>query len=262
MKKLYATIAMALMAMTADAQSQNAINVCIDFNQNPWNLPVSIPNRDKDPNGGWGINWAKVDDETGVLEDIYTFDWPVADGETIQLVLSPANYKLTDYLNAMVKTHNLDITDEPIETMLWMRRGSTLTFKAPQSYWFEKVVFNEYRNWANGSLYSGDATNGHHVWGKDSVKTRITESGGQEYVLECWSGDSVEWSLPECTGSTYLRHIDVWLLPRDGVDVGITHLPSPNAPHPSPIYDLQGRRLNAMPAKGMYLRDGKKYTKY
>jgi len=27
------------------------------------------------------------------------------------------------------------------------------------------------------------------------------------------------------------------------------------------IFDLQGRRLNAVPAKGLYIRDGKKYVK-
>lgn len=255
MKKLYATIAAALMALTANAQT-DTLHVCIDFNQNPWNLPVSIPNRDLDPNGGWGINWAKVDDETGCFLNTHTFDWNVSEGETIQLVLTPSNWKLTDYMNAMVKTHNLDMADEPIETMLWMRRGSTLTFKAPDSYWFAYVKFGEYRNWASGSLHSGDDTNSHHVWHKDSVKTKTTMNAGQELVQECWSGDSIEWSLPECTGNTYLRTIDVWLLPRKGINTGIANWTVANKPRRKGLFDLTGRKLNAVPRRGAYICDG------
>lgn len=255
MKKLYATIAMAFVTMTASAQTDSTY-VRIDFNLNPWNLPVSIPNRDQP--GGKG-NWALVEDETGCFQDTHTFDWEVTEGETIQLELTPSNWKLTDYMNAMVYTHNLNETDEPLETMLWMRRGSQLTFKAPKSYWFAKVAFDVYRNWANGSIYSGDATNNQHVWGKDSLKNKVWEATGD--LLPCWDGDSVQWSLPECTGNTYLRYIDVWLLPRDGVLAGIEELPAAALPKQNELFDLQGRRLKAVPRKGIYVNGGRKIVK-
>lgn len=256
MKKLYTTVMMALTAMTASAQ-QDSLFVRIDFNENPWQLPVSIPNRDL-PNGKG--NWSVVDDETGCFEDTHTFTWPVAEGQDIQLVLTPSNWKLTDYMNAMVKTHDLNESDEPIITMLWMRRGSQLTFKAPEKYWFAKVVFDEYRNWASGSLYSGDATNNNHVWGKDSLQTRIWEATGEE--LPCWSGDSVEWSLPECTGNTFLRAIEVWLLPRETAVIpdGISEQTVNR--NDSQLFDLQGRRLSALPRKGIYVVNGKKIVKH
>ena len=259
MKNFYATILMALMATTASAQQQDSVKVRIDFNLNPWELPVSIPNRDLP--GGKG-NWALVDDETGCFEDTHTFDWQVSEGETIQLVLTPANYKLTDYMNAMVYTHNLNESDEPFETMLWMRRGSALTFKAPKSYWFAKVAIDNYRNWSSGSMYSGDDTNNQHIWGKDSVQSKVWAATGD--VLPCWSGDSVEWSLPECTGNTYLRYIDVWLLPRqvdepivDGIQDQIVNRQSVNRKY----FDLQGRKLNAAPGKGIYISNGRKIVK-
>lgn len=262
MKKLYATIVMALVALSASAQqTTDSIYVRIDFNLNPWNLPVSIPNRDQP--GGKG-NWALVEDETGCFEDTHTFDWQVSEGQVIQLVLTPSNWKLTDYMNAMVYTHNLNETEEPLETMLWMRRGSQLTFKAPQDYWFARVAFDVYRNWANGSLYSGDATNNQHVWGKDSLQNKVWEATGD--LLPCWSGDSVEWSLPECTGNTYLRYIDVWLLPRttqpaeDPELVGISEVERRKAANRE-YYDLQGRRLNAVPRQGIYVTDGRKIVK-
>ena len=259
MKKLYATLLMAFVAVTASAQQANdSLYVRIDFNENIWNLPVSIPNRDMP--GGSG-NWATVDDETGCFADTHTFDVEVAEGQVIQLELTPSNWKLTDYMNAMVYTHDLNTTDEPLITMLWMRRGSQLTFKAPADYWFAKVAFDNYRNWASGSLYSGDDTDGQHVWGKDSVKTRIWEATGD--VLPCWEGDSIEWSLPECTGNTYLRYIDVWLLPRkasEPVVDGITERTA-TLPRTETLFDLQGRRLKAAPRRGIYVKDKRKIVK-
>jgi hypothetical protein len=263
MKKLYTTMMLAFVAMSASAQDSTYVRV--DFNQNPWNLPVSIPNRDKGmvKENGKQYNWSVVDDETGCMTETQAFDWNVDDGK-IMLTLTPSNYKLTDYDNAMVKTHDLNEADEPIYTMLWMRAGAQLSFKAPEKMWFAKVVFGEYRNWASGSLYSGEVTDNHHVWGKDSVKTRITTAGGQEYILECWSGDSVEWSLPASTGNTYLKYIDFWLLPRNDA-AGIDEVSMPR--ERVNVYSINGvvmrrdrlRRdaLNGL-RPGLYIMDGKK----
>ena len=42
MKKFYATICLAMMAMTSFAQEQNDTTyVMMDFTQNPWNYPVT-----------------------------------------------------------------------------------------------------------------------------------------------------------------------------------------------------------------------------
>ena len=253
MRKLYATMLMAFVALTASAQQQDSTYVRVDFNLNPWQLPVSIPNRDLP--GGSG-NWSVVDDETGWIGETHTFDWPVGD-ETLQIVLTPSNYMLTDYDNAMVYTHNLNETDEPFETMLWTRRGSTMTFKAPASYWFAKVAFEIYRNWSSGSLYSGDDTNNMHIWGKDSLKNKVWEATGD--ILPCWSGDSVEWSLPECTGNTYFRYIDFWLLPREssGITTQRTEARRGQVLSIDGILMRRDGNLEGL-RKGIYIVDGKK----
>ena len=262
MKKLFTIAAFALMATAANAQTADSTFVRMDFNENPWNLPVSIPNRDLP--GGSG-NWAKVDDETGCLVDTFTFEIPV-NGETIQVALSPANPKLAQYDNAMVKTHDLDdYPDEPIITMLWMRAGSTLTFKAPKSYWFAKVAIANYRNWSNGGLYSGDATNHQHIWGKDSVKVRdvLDNKGNLVYSIDCWYGDSVEWYMPDATGSTFLRYIDFWLLPRKGIDLGISERMTEGKA--GDVLTLDGVLLRRDGnteglRKGIYVSKGKKFV--
>ena len=259
MKKLYAMVAMLFVTLAVSAQSKDSIRVRMDFNENPWNLPVSIPNYDL----GEKVNWSKVDDETGCLFDEYTFTWPVGTGN-IQVVLTPANPKLQGFHeNIMVKAHDLNETGEPIRTMLWFYAGSQLTFKAPEGLWFAKVAIDTYRSWASGGLYSGDATDNQHVWGKDSVQVRYTydKNGKLLYTQDCWTGDSVEWSLPENTGSTRLKYIDFWLLYRKGYSAGISQLDADAKS--GDVYSFDGvllRRdgqLNALP-KGVYIVNRRK----
>lgn len=218
MKKLYTTLFGALLVLGASAQTEqrgDSTFVHFDFDANPWNLPVSIPNRDL----GKGGNWATVDDQTGAFGDAYVFEWDV-NGEKLLVTMSPEDYMQTDYVNMMVKTHDLNDAEEPIYTMLWTRTGSSLKFTAPSSYWFAKVAIVNYRNWSSGGLYSTDEG---YVWGKDSIKVRdyYDSKGVLTYSLNCWEGDSIEWSLPANTGSTFYRYIDFWLLPRP-VDAAIS----------------------------------------
>ena len=227
MKKLYATAVLAFVAITMNAQ-QDSTYVRMSFNDNPWNLPVSAMK-----------GWSNYADENGCLRDTHTFALDV-DGEELQMVLTPTDYRQTDYDNAMVRGEDPDDGDK-VKTILMTRIGSTMTFIAPPSKWFAKVAFNTYRRWSSGSLYSGDATNNMHVWGKDSVQVRYQTSAGVEYELPCWSGDSVEWSLPECTGQTYLHYIDFWLLPRP-VDAGISE------------QKVEGKAAEVMTLDGMLLR--------
>ena len=79
-----------------------------------------------------------------------------------------------------------------------------------------------------------------------------------------WTGDASEVlftstytsSWPESNAN---KHIQI-----SGVKItvapllGISQPTSPSSQHPSPIYDLQGRRV-AQPAKGMYTKNRKKY---
>lgn len=249
MKKLYATMVMAFAAMTASAQqTTDSTFVRMSFNDNPWNLPTSEMK-----------GWSQYNDEKGCLSDTHTFSLDV-NGEELKVILTPSNYKLTDWENCMVRGEDPDDGDK-VKTILMARQGSQFTFQAPASMWFAKVAFETYRRWSSGSLYSGSATNNQHVWGKDSLKIRYSTAGGQQYELECWSGDSIEWSLPECTGQTYLHYIDFWLLPREGVQTGIEEAAAATLPRQEMLFDLQGRRLNAMPRKGVYIIGRRKIVK-
>lgn len=56
--------------------------------------------------------------------------------------------------------------------------------------------------------------------------------------------------------------IEIWGSPklqRLSGETAISQLPSPTTRRPSPIYDLQGRRMSQPIQKGIYIRDGKKY---
>ena len=249
MKKLYTSIVMVLTTMTASAQqTTDSTYVRMSFNDNPWNMPTSEMK-----------GWSQYSDVNGCLTDTHTFVLDV-NGEELKVVLTPSNYKLTDYDNCMVRGEDPDDGDK-VKTILMARQGSQFTFQAPASMWFAKVAFETYRRWSSGSLYSSDATKNQHVWGKDSLKTRYTTTGGQQYELECWSGDSIEWSLPECTGQTYLHYIDFWLLPREGVQTGIDERAAATLPRDNQLFDLQGRRLTAVQKRGIYIAGGKKIAK-
>lgn len=59
-----------------------------------------------------------------------------------------------------------------------------------------------------------------------------------------------------------IGYMDIWASGklRKNAGTGINQLPASNSTqHPSPIYDLQGRRLSQPVQKGIYIRDGKKY---
>ena len=80
MKKLYATIALALMAIAASAQeADNTVTVTLDFNQNPWNYSVR-QSTNKDEWGGTGRTPKGTEDYwdyDGTLLDDKDFSWPM-----------------------------------------------------------------------------------------------------------------------------------------------------------------------------------------
>ncbi|MDO4197216.1 MAG: hypothetical protein Q4D33_13840, partial [Prevotellaceae bacterium] len=46
---------------------------------------------------------------------------------------------------------------------------------------------------------------------------------------------------------------------RIGLPTAISHLQQGISNEPSTLYDLQGRKIEAKPGKGLYIKDGKKY---
>jgi|GEM_PF-2467150 len=194
--------ALALMSASA-ATAQDSTYVHFDFNANPWGLPTC------------GISgWSRLDYEpsTAILSKATELTWDV-NGKNLTVTVYPSDLDETDYENAMAKGENYD--NGATETFLYTFTGSYLKFTAPEGMSMAKAAFSTYRRWSNGSLYSSELTDGLHVWGPDSAKTKTVTVAGTEYVYDCWSGDSVEWQLPLCTGQTIFRYIDFWLLPLD-----------------------------------------------
>jgi hypothetical protein len=93
------------------------------------------------------------------------------------------------------------------------------------------------------------------------VRYTYDKNGKLQYTLDCWTGDSVEWSLPENTGSTRLKYIDFWLLYRKGYSAGISQMEADAKS--GDVYSFDGvllRRdgqLNALP-KGVYIVNRRK----
>ena len=84
--------------------------------------------------------------------------------------------------------------------------------------------------------------------------------GKIEKQMECWSGDSIEWSLPECTSATRFQYIDMWLLPRN--TAGISNVRTSEA-KAGDVVTLDGvvvRRQGKLEGlrKGVYIQNGKK----
>ena len=83
MRKFYATLCLAMMAMTSFAQEQNDTTyVMMDFTQNPWGYQV------REITKGWTPD-TKDWDTPGALLDNTDFSWPVSEGsaEKIKITL-------------------------------------------------------------------------------------------------------------------------------------------------------------------------------
>ena len=119
-----------------------------------------------------------------------------------------------------------------------------------------RASFEVYRTWASGSLSMNPVTNC-HTWGPDSAKVVTQEYMGQTYQYDAWSGDSIEWSLPVCTGSTRLRYIDFWLLPT--AEAAITTIQS-DGNREERLYSIDGKLIPAdvAPQKGLFIINGRK----
>lgn len=203
--------AFAMLSISASADN-DSIKVRMDFNENPWGM-ATCPYRTND-NGRKSWSYPSYEPEAARLSKTTVFEVPAC-GDKISVTVTPSDLDETDYDNALVRDENYNNNDV-VETFLYAFTGSKITLKAPKGYYMAKVAFDTYRTWASGGLYSGEATNNQHVWGPDTVKVRTSMATGVETKVDCWYGDSIEWSLPAVTSCTRLRYIDFWLLPCDG----------------------------------------------
>jgi len=242
-----------MVSLCASAEN-DSIKVRMDFNENPWNM-ATCSYFVKD-NGKKSWSYPSYEPEASRLTKTTVFTVPAC-GDVVTVTVTPSDLDETDYDNAMVRDENYNNNDI-VETYLYAYTGSVISLKAPKGYYMAKVAFDTYRTWACGSLYSSDLTNNQHVWGPDSVKTRISTASGHETELPCWSGDSVEWSLPAVTSCTRLRYIDFWFLPLNGTTSISATEEEKKASNPVRIDGTIFNNKESELPKGVYIIDGKK----
>ena len=131
MKKIYSTLLLAFVSLTAfAAQEQNDTTyVMFDFNLNPWNYPLTTTMK------GWGPDY---DDETGAIFEDKDFTWPVAEGSDKLINVTVFAVDLSEFNKPAVyaKVDNdgdgqaAGYTCDKIN-VLFTNPGTRMRFKAP-----------------------------------------------------------------------------------------------------------------------------------
>ena len=262
MKKFYATICLAMMAMTSFAQEQNDTTyVMFDFNLNPWNYPVTTTIK------GWSPNY---DDETGALFKDTDFPWPISEGSSqkIKVTLYAVDLDESERVSVLgsiepgAEAVSLGVTTEKM-IVLYTVPGTTMRFEAPQGYKFGKMVFYNYRssNFLVGSEYEEEHeyvydnttfTQTLKFWTPESPKI-------SQYDMNIWEGDEKNILFNYPYFSAHFVKIDIRLV-SDGT-AGITELKGEDRSE-SQIFSLDGRSISKSNTlrKGLYIANGKKYV--
>ena len=261
MKKIYSTLLLVCMGLTAFAQEQNDTTyVMFDFNENPWGYPLTTEMK------GWGPSY---DDETGAIFEDKVFTWPIAEGSDKLVTVTVYAVDLDEYNKPAVYAsvdndgdgQAAGYTGEKIN-VLFTNQGTTMRFQAPAGYKFGKMVFYNFHtpNFLVGDDYEeeyGYEVNGSVFSHKLKVWTPASPKKNQ-YGYEIWDGDetNILFNYPYFTA--HFMKIDIRLVPdgTSGVET-IRHLTSYIRHLTS--YSLDGRTLNRGGLhKGVYIVNGKK----
>jgi hypothetical protein len=261
MKKFYATVCLAMMAMTSFAQEQNDTTyVMMDFTQNPWNYPVTEVTK------GWAPDYKDWDSPGAILKET-DFSWSVSESsaEKIKVTLYPVD--LDEYEKVSVyASYELDAADVAAlginagkTTMLYTTNGTTMRFEAPNGYKFGKMVFYNYRN-ANFLVGDEYEEEFEYVYNNDTFKQKLkvwTPDSPKKnaYDYNIWEGDAKNILFNYPYFSAVFVKIDIRLVP-DG-SAGIKEMKSEDS-NEGQVFTLDGRAANKS-NKGLYISNGKKY---
>lgn len=269
MKKLYATIALALMAMTSFAQEQNDTTyVMLDFNQNPWNYPV------REVTSGWQPD-AKDWDAPGAILDNTDFSWPLSEGSSEKVKVTLYAVDLDEYnkvsVYGQVEINEAEAASFGISAgkinVLYTQPGTTMRFEAPEGYQFGKMVFYNFHSpnfmvgdeydelfeyEYNNSLFNQKLK----VWTPASPKI-------SQYDMNIWEGDERNILFCYPYFNAHFVKIDMRLVPNGSS--GISEVTTPR--ERVNVYSINGvvlrrdrlRRdaLNGL-RPGLYIVDGRK----
>lgn len=265
MKKIYATIALAMMAMTSMAQEQNDTTyVMMDFTQNPWNYPV------REVTSGWAPNYKDWDAPGAILQDT-DFSWPVSEGSSEKIKVTLYAADLDEYSKVSVyASYELNEAETAAlginagkTNMLYTQNGYTMRFEAPTGYKFGKMVFYLYRN---ANLLVGDEyqEESEYTYNSETFKQKLevwkpTSPKTNQYDYDIWEGDETNILFKYRYFNPCFVKIDIRLVPEGSANIHET-ANSQQLKANSPLYDLQGRQTKAA-KKGIYVSEGRKIVK-
>lgn len=260
MKKIYTTIAFALMAMTSMAQEANDTTyVTLDFNQNPWNYPV------REVTEGWRPD-TKDWDSPGAILDNTDFSWPVSEGSSEKIKATLYAVDLDEYANVSVYGHveinaaeasSFGTTADHIN-VLYTQPGTTMRFEAPEHYKFGKMVFYCFHspNFLVGDEYDEEFE---YEYESSTFKQKLkvwkpTSSKQNAYGYDIWQGDDTNILFNYPYFNAHFVKVDIRLV-SDGTSA-IQETANSTSQN-STYYDLQGRKVKTA-QKGIYVTNGKK----
>ena len=265
MRKFYATVCLAMMAMTSFAQEQNDTTyVMMDFNLNPWGYPVTEVTK------GWAPDYKDWDSPGAILEN-KDFSWSVSEGSAEKVKVTLYAVDLDEYekvsVYASYELGDADVAALGIAAgktnMLYTQPGTTMRFEAPDGYKFGKMVFYNYRN-ANFLVGDEYEEEFEYVYNNETFKQKLKvwtpdSPKKNQYEYDIWEGDAKNFLFNYPYFSAVFVKIDVRLVP-DG-SAGIKEM-GVGSQESGEIYDLQGRSVNKPETlrKGLYIADGKKYV--
>jgi hypothetical protein len=262
MKKLYATLLMAMMAIGASAQEANDTTyVMMDFTQNIWNYPI------REITKGWTPDYTDWDSSGAILEDT-DFSWPVSEGSSEKVKVTVYAVDLDEYekvsVYAKYELNDAEAAALGIEAgmtnMLYTQSGTTMRFEVPAGYKFGKMVFYTYRN--SNILVGDEYMEEFEYEYKSSVfKQKLpvwtpSSPHKNQYDLQIWDGDDKNILFNYPFFSVVFVKVDIRLVPDGSANIHETNSQQLNAN--SPLYDLQGRKLTETPRKGIFISEGKK----
>ena len=226
MKKLFSTIALAMLAMTSFAQAKNDTTyVTMDFNQNPWNYPV------REVTKGWSPDM-KDWDTPGVLLDDTDFSWSFNGGSKIKVTLYGVD--LEEYDRAPVygcvdinaaEASAFGMSEAEKINILYTCNGASMRFEAPEGYKFGKMVFYCYRssNILVGDEYDEEFKyiyNDNEFTQKLKVWTPASPKKNQ-YDYGMWEGDETNILFNYIFFNAHFVKIEIRLV-RDGAASFVT----------------------------------------
>ena len=264
MKKIYSTLLLACLSLTAFAQEKDTTYVMLDFNQNIWNHPVG------EVTSGWAPNYKDHDAVGAILEET-DFSWPLAEGSsekikvTLYIDLDEIQQDKVSYY-ASCDLNDADVASLGIAAgktnMLYTQPGTTMRFEAPKGYQFGKMLFYNYRssNFLVGDEYEeeyGYEYGGNIFSNKLKVWTPAS-SKKNTYGMDIWAGDAKNILFNYPYFSAVFVKVDIRLVPEDAS--GIETVRQTSDRKAQTVTTLDGRTINKSESlhKGIYIMDGKK----